>query len=72
LVPKAIRDIPKKRGRGRPPSGGRKKGIMVRLAGDRLAAVDNWAEQQEDQPSLPEAIRRLVELGLGVKKSKPK
>jgi hypothetical protein len=29
------------------------------------ARIVRWAESQPDNPSLPEAIRRLVELGLG-------
>jgi hypothetical protein len=32
------------------------------------AAVDAWATNQADEPSRSEAIRRLVELGLKVKK----
>jgi hypothetical protein len=32
------------------------------------AAVDKWAAQQEDKPGRSEAIRRLVEIGLKVKK----
>jgi hypothetical protein len=31
------------------------------------AAIVRWAEKQPDEPSLSEAIRRLVELGLKVK-----
>jgi hypothetical protein len=31
-------------------------------------AIGRWAEKQPDTPSLSEAIRRLVELGLKVKK----
>jgi hypothetical protein len=31
------------------------------------AAIVKWAEYQPDKPSLSEAIRRLVELGLTVK-----
>jgi hypothetical protein len=31
------------------------------------AAIVKWAESQPDLPSLPEATRRLVELGLTVK-----
>jgi hypothetical protein len=30
------------------------------------ASIVRWAESQPDSPSLPEAIRRLVELGLTV------
>ena len=60
---KSIRDIPKKR-RGRPPTGGRRGGVMVRLEDDQFAALDRWIAKQDDQPSRPEAIRRLVEIGL--------
>lgn len=35
------------------------------------ASVVRWAENQPDQPSLSEAIRRLVELGLTAK-ARPK
>jgi ribosomal protein L28 len=31
------------------------------------ASIVRWAENQPDKPSLPEALRRLVELGLTVK-----
>jgi hypothetical protein len=55
--------IPQKKKRGPKPTG---KGtpIMVRLQPDPLAGVDRWASSQEDSPSRPEAIRRLVDLGL--------
>ncbi len=66
-VAKSIRDIPKKR--GRPKTTGRGSGILVRMHGDLAGRVDNWAAAQEDSPSRPEAIRRLVELGL---QSKPR
>jgi hypothetical protein len=32
-----------------------------------LKAVEAWAADQHDVPNRPEAIRRLVELGLKVK-----
>jgi hypothetical protein len=38
--------------------------VMVRLQPDQLAEVDIWAAAQEDKPSRPEAIRRLVAWGL--------
>ena len=44
--------------------------IGVRMLDDRIATVDAWIAMQEDELSRPEAIRRLVELGLTVK-SKP-
>jgi hypothetical protein len=31
------------------------------------SAIDNWRKKSDDEPSRPEAIRRLVELGLKVK-----
>ena len=39
--------------------------VGVRLSPDARRAVEVWAGNQTDQPSLSEAIRRLVELGLG-------
>jgi hypothetical protein len=38
--------------------------INLRLAPGPLARVDQWAASQKDAPSRPEAVRRLVELGL--------
>ena len=32
------------------------------------ATIDDWRKMQDDEPSRPEAIRRLVELGLKAKK----
>jgi hypothetical protein len=67
---KSIRDIAKKR-RGRPKSTGLGTGILVRMH-DQIGAVDAWiAGQPEPRLTRPEAIRRLVELGLTVK-SRPK
>jgi hypothetical protein len=60
---KSIPDIPK---RGRPKTTGRGRGVMVRLHADAISAVDQWSTRQDDQPSRPEAIRRLVEAGLAV------
>ena len=68
FVGKSIRDIPKKRGRGRPPTGGRREGLMVRLETAQFDALDDWiSRQKEPNLSRPEAIRRLVELGLKAK-----
>ncbi len=42
--------------------------IGVRMLDDRIAALDAWiSKQKEPDLSRPEAIRRLVELGLKVK-----
>jgi hypothetical protein len=40
--------------------------IGAPLPSGLLARVDRWAASQQDDPSRPEAIRRLVELGLAV------
>ena len=66
FMAKSIRDIPKKR-RGRPSTGGRREGIMVRLEPAQFEALDDWIKKH-DVESRPEAIRRLVELGLKAKK----
>lgn len=64
---KSIRDIPKKK-RGRPSTGGRREGILVRLEPDQFDALDSWIAKQKDTDlTRPEAIRRLVEIGLKVK-----
>jgi len=61
---KSIRDIPKKRGRGRPRTTGRGEAIMLRLHPPLLTNLDGWIESQRDKPSRPEAIRRLLEQNL--------
>ena len=56
---KASRDTTKKK---RPAQPGTP--VMVRMQPDQLETVDAWAEAQDDQPSRPEAVRRLVDWGL--------
>jgi hypothetical protein len=63
---KSIRDIAKKRV-GRPKTTGLGTGIMVRGHEDFLRPLDAWIAKQNPKPSRPEAIRRLVELGLKAK-----
>jgi metal-responsive CopG/Arc/MetJ family transcriptional regulator len=41
--------------------------IGVRVDADFLKAIDEWRRKQDDVPTRPEAIRRLVELGLKAK-----
>ena len=53
--------VPQKKKRGAPGKG---ELISLRLAPGLRARVDRWAASQKDAPSRPEAIRRLVELGL--------
>jgi len=66
---KSISVITKKRGRGRPVTTGTGVMIGVRMLSEPLAALDKWIEaQRESGLSRPEAIRRLV--GIGLKKGK--
>src|SRR5450759_741617 len=60
-----------KKSRGRPATG---IGIQIgtRWPSDIVHLVDEWRRQHPDLPGRPEAIRRLVELGLTIKtKAKP-
>jgi hypothetical protein len=49
--------------RGPAPTG---KGVLigVRFQPGALAKLDAWAAKQEGEPSRPEAIRQLVDMGL--------
>jgi len=62
IMKKSIRDIPKKR--GRPKTTGRGEGILLRLHLPQIQALDEWIARQKNEPSRPEAIRRLVEQAL--------
>jgi hypothetical protein len=55
--------ITKKR-RGPAPTG---KGTLVgvRLQPDQLAGLDNWTGKHHPDLTRPEAIRRLIDLGIG-------
>lgn len=53
--------------RGRPPVD--TAAVNVRMTIEALHALDAWRRKQDDLPGRPEAIRRLVEIGLN---SKPK
>jgi hypothetical protein len=46
------------------PTTGIGKAIGLRLYPDLEAKIDAWCAQQPDKLSRPEAIRRLIELGL--------
>lgn len=39
---------------------------MVRFQPDDLAALDSWIARQDDQTSRPEAVRKLLRLGMTV------
>jgi hypothetical protein len=57
--------------RGPKPTG---KGhlIGVRLLPEPLAALDDWISRQPDHPSRPEAVRRILDKGLGRAGGKPR
>ncbi|UGY25471.1 hypothetical protein HU675_0000505 [Bradyrhizobium septentrionale] len=38
--------------------------VLVRLQADMAKKIDDFRRQQDDLPGRPEAIRRLVEIGL--------
>jgi hypothetical protein len=63
---KAISRTEKKR--GRPPTGA--QSIHLRLLPEQLSALDSWIERQDNKPSRPEAIRRLIERGLKARPGK--
>ena len=52
-----------KKSRGRPKTGIGTQ-IGMRWHDPVLAEIDDWRRRQEDLPSRPQAIRRLVEIGL--------
>jgi hypothetical protein len=60
-MPSRINDIKKSR-RGRPQVDS--EPVTVRMTVDALRDLDDWRRKQEDLPGRPEAIRRLVEIGL--------
>ena len=60
---KSNKVIPKKK-RGRPATG-KDPITALRLPPTLLAAVEAWAKKQVDDPNRSEAMRRLVEIGLG-------
>jgi hypothetical protein len=41
--------------------------VGVRMQPDMTKLLDDWRRKQEDLPGRPEAIRRLVEIGLKAK-----
>jgi hypothetical protein len=42
--------------------------VGVRIQPDMAKALDDWRRRQDDLPGRPEAIRRLVDIALKVKK----
>jgi hypothetical protein len=60
----------KKRKRRWTPSAGAGAPVMVRFQPALLEALDAWCAAQLTRPSRPEAVRRLVEIGLEAKTSR--
>jgi hypothetical protein len=58
--------IPRKR--PGPAPTGKGQPVVVRMQPAALEILDHWIEKQKEPHTRPEAIRRLVELGLKVKK----
>jgi hypothetical protein len=66
---KSVRDSTKSNPKmGRPKTTGPGEPQVVRMHDEQLEAIDDWIEAQGEKISRPEAIRRLVELGLKAKK----
>jgi hypothetical protein len=63
---KSIRGTTKKK-RGRPVTTGKGSQIGMRWQETELSAIDEWSKKNEIA-TRPEAIRRLVELGLKAKR----
>jgi hypothetical protein len=57
----------KRPGAGRPATGS-DPSRTFRLSDEFMATLDAWSARQDDAPTRSEAIRRLVELGLKVRK----
>lgn len=71
---RSIRDIkksnakgPKRPKMGRPRTTGTGTPTLVRLHDQQLVAIDAWIAAQNGAISRPEAIRRLIDLGLAKK-----
>jgi hypothetical protein len=65
---KSIRDSKRSKPKiGRPKTTGPGQAQVVRMHDQQIAAIDAWTAMQDTEISRPEAIRRLVELGLKAK-----
>jgi len=56
--------IPRKGRRGPLPTG-QGTPVVTRLHSSQLAQLDDWIARQDDAPSRPEAIRRILAKALG-------
>jgi hypothetical protein len=46
--------------------------VMVRVQPNMAMRLDDWRRRQDDAPGRPEAIRRLVEIGLSKPSNRPR
>jgi metal-responsive CopG/Arc/MetJ family transcriptional regulator len=53
-----------------PPPTGKGELIGVRIQPDQMKKLDEWISDQDDRPSRPEAIRRLVDQALKGKRKR--
>jgi len=58
----AIAETEKRRSRGRPRTNSTP--INLKLRPDELATLDAWIESQQNPPTRPEAIRRILRWAL--------
>lgn len=65
----SIDNIEKSKKRGRPTTDATP--VMVRVGTEQLTELDDWRRAQPDLPTRPEAIRRLVEIGIHGKPKPP-
>jgi hypothetical protein len=66
---KSIHDSTKSKAKmGRPVTTGPGEPQVVRMHDEQLQAIDEWIDAQGEKISRPEAIRRLIEIGLKAKK----
>jgi hypothetical protein len=50
-----------------PPPTGKGQQVVVRIQPQLMSVLDAWIVYQDEDMSRPEAIRRLIEQGLGLK-----
>jgi hypothetical protein len=65
MAKSTVSNIRKRKRIGRPPVGAIP--VLVRIPPAEMQPIDDWISEQKGFISRPEAIRRLVELGLKVK-----
>jgi hypothetical protein len=66
MAKSTVSNIRKKKRIGRPPVGAIP--VLVRIPPAEMQPIDDWISDHDKYLSRPAAIRRLVEIGLKVKK----